>query len=70
MQEAYDLSDTELTVAVKNIDKQERRFFQKLVDVLSRSEPSQITSLDASVAELVDTYKSLKPVLIEQSSQR
>ncbi len=66
LQEAYDLSDTELTVAVKNIDKQERRFFQKLVDVLSRSEPSQITSLDASVAELVDTYKSLKPKPIEE----
>jgi lipopolysaccharide export LptBFGC system permease protein LptF len=60
LQEAYDLSDTELTVAVKAIDKQERRFFQKLVDVLSRSEPGQITALDASVAELVDTYKSLK----------
>lgn len=65
LQEVYDLSDTELTDAVKAIDKQERRFFQKLVDVLSRSDASQITSLDASVAELVDTYKSLKPKPVE-----
>jgi preprotein translocase subunit YajC len=70
LQEVYDLSDTELTVAVKEIDKQERRFFQKLVDVLSRSEPSQITSLDASVAELVDTYKSLKPKPVEVMTEQ
>ena len=61
LQESYDLTDNELTSAVKSIDKQERKFFQKLVDVLGRSDVSQITSLDASVAELVDTYKSLKP---------
>lgn len=65
LQEVYDLSDNELTVAVQSIDKQERRFFQKLVDVLTKSDPHQITSLDASVAELVDTYKSLKPKPVE-----
>ena len=65
LQESYELTDTELTTAVKEIDKQERKFFQKLVDILAHSDTGQITSLDASVAELIDTYKSLKPKPIE-----
>lgn len=69
LQDLYDLSDSELSVAVTTIDKQERQFFQKLVDVLGRSDASQITSLDASVAELVDTYKSLKPKPIEAAAK-
>ena len=69
LQEFYDLSDMELTIAVAAIDKQERRFFQKLVDTLSRSDASQITSFDATVAELIDTYKSLKPKQVDATNK-
>ncbi len=69
LQEFYDLSDMELAIAVAAIDKQERRFFQKLVDTLSRSEASQITSFDATVAELIDTYKSLKPKQVDATNK-
>jgi preprotein translocase subunit YajC len=69
LQEFYDLSDMELTIAVAAIDKQERRFFQKLVDTLSRSDASQITSFDATVAELIDTYKSLKPKQVDATTK-
>ena len=69
LQEFYDLSDMELAIAVAAIDKQERRFFQKLVDTLSRSEASQITSFDATVAELIDTYKSLKPKQVDATTK-
>ena len=65
LQETYGLSDSELISAVEEIDKQERRFFQKLVNALAKSDSNLITSLDASVAELVDTYKSLKPKAVE-----
>ena len=44
-------------------------FFQKLVDTLSRSEASQITSFDATVAELIDTYKSLKPKQVDATTK-
>jgi hypothetical protein len=69
LQEFYNLSDTELATAVAAIDKQERRFFQKLVNTLSRSDASQITSFDATVAELIDTYKSLKPKQVDTTSK-
>jgi uncharacterized protein YjbI with pentapeptide repeats len=64
LQENYGLSNDELTVAAKTIDKQERLLFQKLVNALSQSDASEITSLDTSVYVLVDAYKSLtsKPV--------
>jgi hypothetical protein len=62
---AYGLSDTELSVTSKTIDLQERLFLQKMVDVLIKSDADQITSLDASIIDLIDVYKSLKPTLVE-----
>ncbi|MFT5225407.1 MAG: hypothetical protein ACI8XX_001155 [Polaribacter sp.] len=65
LQEIYGLSDDDLMVAAKTIDKQERLLFQKLVDALSQSGASEITSLDTSVYVLVDAYKSLTPKPVE-----
>jgi lipopolysaccharide export LptBFGC system permease protein LptF len=65
LQEIYGLRDDDLTVAAKTIDKQERLLFQKLVDALSQSDASEITSLDTSVYVLVDAYKSLTPKPVE-----
>lgn len=66
LQESYELSDKALTTAIQEIDGQERKFFQKLVDILGRFDTAQITSLDASLAELIDTYKRLKPKAVDQ----
>jgi hypothetical protein len=68
LRRSYDLTDGELVSTVEAIDKQERKFFQEMVDVLSRSDPAKITSLDASVAELINTYKGLKPKSAKDNS--
>jgi hypothetical protein len=65
LQEIYGLRDDDLTVAAKTIDKQERLLFQKLVDALSQSDASEITSLDTSVYVLINAYKSLTPKPVE-----
>jgi hypothetical protein len=69
LQEFYGQSDEELAVAIADIGKQERRFFQNMVDVLILSDPNKIISLDASVAELIDTYKNLKPKHVEATTE-
>ncbi len=61
LQAVYQLEDEELNEAVGNIDRHEKRFFQQLVDVIHNMDYEQITSLDASLAELIDTYKCMKP---------
>ena len=61
LQEIYQLDDSELTNAVSMIDKQEKKFFQVLVDVIGFNETDKITSIDADLAALIDTYKNLKP---------
>ncbi|MFT7675747.1 MAG: hypothetical protein ACI845_004174 [Gammaproteobacteria bacterium] len=65
LQEIYGLRDDDLTVAAKTIDKQERLLFQKLVDALTQSDASEITSLDTSVYVLINAYKSLTPKPVE-----
>jgi hypothetical protein len=69
LHEVYDLSDKELAVAVAAIDKQEKFFFQKLIDTLNFSDISQITTLDSTVVKLIDTYKSLRPKQVEASAK-
>jgi Tfp pilus assembly protein PilV len=69
LHEVYDLSDKELAVAVAAIDKQEKHFFQKLIDTLNFSDTSQITTLDSTVVKLIDTYKSLRPKQVEASAK-
>ena len=72
LQEIYQLEEAELTKAVNEIDKQEKLFFQKIVDIFYHNNLSQVPTLDASLAQLIDTYKSLKPKerpVVEQSPE-
>jgi len=61
LQEIYQLEDEELSKAVRAIDKSEKDFFQKLIDSYLTDDPALITSIDAAVAGMIDTYKDLKP---------
>jgi hypothetical protein len=70
LQESYDLTENELASAVETIDKQERKFFKDMVDALSGSFPAKIISLDASIAELINTYKSLKLNVVEANADK
>ena len=57
----YQLEDDELHDAVNAIDRQEKLFFQHLIDVIYHEDDEQIAVLDAALAELIDTYKNLRP---------
>lgn len=61
LQEIYQLEDAELKKAVREIDKEEKLFFQKIIDIFYNNNMSLVPTLDAALAQLIDTYKSLKP---------
>ncbi len=61
LQEIYQLEGDDLKKAVELIDKGEKNLFQKLIKAYLTEDAEIITSIDASVAELIDIYKDLKP---------
>lgn len=65
LQGIYQLNEAALKSAVQTIDAQERKFFQKIINLYLGNDVDLIASMDASVAELIDTYKSLKPAKSE-----
>ena len=71
LQDIYQLEDTELKEAVATIDKSEKNLFQKLVKSYISDDPVLVSSMDAAIAELIDTYKELKPreQIIEKGSE-
>ncbi len=62
LKEKYNLEGPQLKKAISAIDKSEKRFFQKVIDLYLKRDSDALGSLDADVAELIDTYKSLTPV--------
>jgi len=65
LHEKYRFEGDELKKTVKAIDKSEKEFFQKLIKVYLKRDAESLISMDASVAELVDIYKSLSPIMPE-----
>ncbi len=65
LQEIYQLEGDDLKKAVDLIDKGEKLLFQKLIKGYLTEDTGIITSIDASVAELIDIYKDLKPKVQE-----
>ena len=61
LQEIYQLEDAELKKAVATIDKSEKQLFQKLIESYLTENTDLILSMDATIAELIETYKELKP---------
>ncbi len=62
LKEKYKLEGPQLKKAILKIDKSEKRFFQKIIDIYLKRDSEALGSVDADVAELIDTYKSLRPV--------
>ncbi len=63
LEEKYRFEDQQLKQAVDAIDKSEKQFFQKVINLYLKRDAEALTSLDASVAEMIDVYKSLSPVM-------
>jgi len=68
LNEKYLLEGNDLKQAVLSIDLTERKFYQKLINVYLQRDAQGFTSMDASVAEMVDIYKSLSPVMPESEA--
>ncbi|MCP4432880.1 MAG: hypothetical protein GY806_18060 [Gammaproteobacteria bacterium] len=65
LQDIYQLEGDDLKKAVEMIDKGEKHLYQILINGFLTEDPKIITSIDASVAELIDIYKDLKPKVEE-----
>lgn len=63
LHEKYRFEGNQLEKAVKSIDKAEKKFIQNVINFYIKREASKLESLDASLAELIDTYKSLSPIM-------
>ena len=61
LHDIYDLDGTELRQAVNQIDKREREFIQKIIDLFLRDETSLLTEMNTAVAELIEPYRDLRP---------
>lgn len=65
LQDIYQLEDEDLKEAVQSIDRSEKEFYQTLIDSYLSNDSDIVTSMDASVAGLIDVYKDLKPKVQE-----
>ena len=63
LNEKYRFEGNDLKKAVKSIDKAEKKFMQKIINVYLKRDADRLISMDAWVAELIETYKSLSPVM-------
>lgn len=70
LSEKYRFEGNELEKAIKSIDKAEKKFMQKVINVYAKRNSENLISLDAWVAELIETYKGLSPVMPEVDEQQ
>ena len=61
LQTVYGLDGEELSAAQEHIDQHESRFFRHLVDSLYQGERTQLSTFEAALDELIDSYKCLQP---------
>jgi hypothetical protein len=63
LEEKYRFEGDELSQAVEQVDRAEKLFFQRVINLYLKRDHEKLQSLDAWVAELIDVYKSLSPVM-------
>ena len=63
LEEKYRFDGDELQQAVDQVDKAEKLFFQRVLNLYLKRDNDRLKSLDAWVAELIGVYKSLSPVM-------
>lgn len=69
LKDKYRLEGHDLTKAIEAIDKSEKRFFQKVINLYLKRDAEALSSLDATVAEMIDVYKSLSPVMPDANAK-
>ncbi|MCP4076550.1 MAG: hypothetical protein GY744_10225 [Gammaproteobacteria bacterium] len=65
LSEKYNFEGNDLDKAVKNIDKAEKKFMQKLINVYHKRDADGLVGMGACVAELIETYKGLSPAIAD-----
>jgi cbb3-type cytochrome oxidase subunit 3 len=72
LKEKYHLEGKQLKKAIETIDRSEKRFFQRVIDIYLKRDSEALSSLDADFAELIETYKSLTPAItvVKESSEK
>lgn len=68
LSEKYRFEGNELEKAVKTIDKAEKKFMQHVINMYLQRDSHKLEVMDASVAELIEAYKELSPVMPEENS--
>lgn len=63
LEEKYQFEGQQLAKAVKSIDKAEKNFFQKVIDMYLKRDAEALGKLDAFVAEMIAAYKELTPAI-------
>ncbi|MDJ0834025.1 MAG: hypothetical protein QNJ69_10920 [Gammaproteobacteria bacterium] len=61
LHEKYRFEGDELEQAVMAIDTAEKKFIQRFINIYLQRDAEALASLDATLAELIDTYKKLSP---------
>ncbi len=69
LSEKYSFEGDELKKAVAAIDKAEKKFMQTMLQIYLKRDAERFESIDASLAELIDTYKSLTPLVPQAASE-
>jgi len=67
LEQKYQFEGDELKKAVQSIDRAEKKFIQKVMNMYLKRLPHELEALDASMAELIDAYKDLTPASIAVS---
>ncbi len=62
LEEKYHFEGDQLNKAIQSIDKAEKKFAQNIINMYLQRSSSDLLVLDAQMAEMIDTYKDLKPV--------
>ncbi len=68
LEEKYQFEGQQLAKAVKSIDKAEKSFFQKVIDMYLKRDAEAFGKLDAFVAEMIAAYKELTPAIRVEKS--
>ena len=66
LEEKYQFEGNELAKAIQSIDKAEKKFMQKVINMYLNREAHELEVMDASMAELIEAYKELTPVGADQ----
>lgn len=60
LQVAYDLDGEELSAALEHINRHVTKFFRHLVDSLYQGDHTQLSTFEAALDELIESYKCLQ----------